>query len=80
MCSGACVLAIEERFRGKGYADFKRELADVIVEGLRPIRERYHQLREDPGYLEGVLHEGAERARPMANAKLALVKERVGLG
>ncbi|NPV07027.1 MAG: tryptophan--tRNA ligase [Anaerolineae bacterium] len=71
---------IETHFRGKGYADLKRELADLVIESLRPIQERYRQLRSDPQTIEDILRRGAERAAPVADAKVAQVKERIGLG
>lgn len=71
---------IESHFRGKGYADLKRELADLVIESLRPIQERYRELRSDPRTIEDILRRGAERAAPIADAKVAQVKERMGLG
>ena len=71
---------IEARFAGKGYADFKRELTDVIVEGLRPLQTCYAEITSEPGYLESILREGAERATPIANRTLSDVRARLGLG
>jgi tryptophanyl-tRNA synthetase len=70
---------IESHFQGKGYADLKRELVDLVVETLRPIQERYRELRADEAYLEQVLRRGAETAAPIAEAKLKQAKERMGL-
>ncbi len=70
--------AIEAHFAGQGYAALKREVAEAVVEGLRPIRERYEQLIVDPAELERLLADGAERARAVAEAKLAQVKRAVG--
>lgn len=71
---------IEARFAGKGYADFKKVLADVVVEGLSPLQARYRELTADPTYIDAVLTDGASRVRPQAEKTLALVKERLGLG
>lgn len=71
---------IEARFEGKGYADFKRELAEVVIEGLRPLQSRYRELTTDPTYLDSLLREGASRVRPIAEKTLTAVKNRVGLG
>lgn len=71
---------IEARFEGKGYADLKRELAEVIIEELRPLQSRYQKLMADPNYIDSLLAEGASKARPMAENTLNLVKDRVGLG
>jgi len=71
---------IEARFAGKGYGDLKKALAEVIIEALRPLQERYQALTKDAGYIDGVLKEGADRARPLAERMLAEVKQKVGLG
>ncbi len=71
---------IEARFEGKGYADLKRELAEVVVEGLSPVQTRYRELTTDPSHLERLLAEGADKVRPSAEKTLALVMDRVGLG
>jgi len=72
--------AIEARFEGKGYADFKRELAEVIIEGLRPIRSRYEDLTADETHIDALLEKGANKIRPIAQRVLSSVKESVGLG
>jgi tryptophanyl-tRNA synthetase len=71
---------IEAKFAGKGYGDFKKALAEVIIEGLRPLQERYQKIMSDPGHLDAVLAEGAAKARPMAQKTLAKVHKVVGLG
>ena len=71
---------IEARFEGKGYADLKRELAEVVVDGLSPMQTRYRDLTADPSHIERLLAEGAGKVRPIAEKTLALVKDRVGLG
>ncbi len=71
---------IEAAFAGKGYGDFKKALAEVVIEGLRPLQERYQALTADPGYIPSVLKAGAEKARPLARKTLADVQKKVGLG
>ena len=71
---------IEARFEGKGYGDLKKALAEVIIEGLRSLQERYQSLAKETGHIDGVLKEGAGKARPLAEKMLAEVKEKVGLG
>lgn len=71
---------IEARFEGKGYADLKRELAEVVVAGLGPLQARYRELTADPAYLDRRLAESADRIRPIAESVLNRVKEKVGLG
>ncbi len=71
---------IEAKFEGKGYSDFKKTLAEVVIEGLRPLQERYKELTADPTRIDSILADGAARARPTAEKVLAEVKKRVGLG
>jgi tryptophanyl-tRNA synthetase len=71
---------IEAHFEGKGYAALKKELAEVVVEGLAPLQSRYRELTADPAHLERLLKDGADRVRPMAERTLARVRERIGLG
>jgi tryptophanyl-tRNA synthetase len=71
---------VEAHFAGKGYKDLKQELADVIIESLRPIQTRYQELAADTASIEKLLASGASRIRPVAEKTLALVKEKVGLG
>jgi tryptophanyl-tRNA synthetase len=70
--------AIEAHFAGKGYGDLKKEVAEVVVEALRPIRERYHELMADPTELDRILAIGAERAGAVAEPKIEEVKRKVG--
>ncbi len=78
--SGMDQTAIEARFAGKGYADFKKELAEVIVEHLKPLQSRYLEIAAEPGYIDHLLEEGSAKARPIAERTLRLVKDRIGLG
>ncbi len=71
---------VEARFEGKGYADLKRELAEVIIDGLSPLQSRYRELMAEPTYLNSLLTEGASRIRPLAEKTLNSVKDRVGIG
>ena len=77
---GATIPELEERFAGSGYGDFKSALAEVVVEGLRPARERYLELMGDPGELNRLLQQGAAKAAGEAEATMVKVWERVGLG
>ncbi len=71
---------IEARYAGQGYGTFKKDLAEVIVEGLRPLQAEYTRITADPQYIETVLRDGADRARPIAHATLAAAKTAMGLG
>jgi tryptophanyl-tRNA synthetase len=77
--TGKTVPAVEEMYRGKGYGDFKRDLAEVLAEALSPIRERALDLLDDPRELDGILEAGAERARLVASSTLHDAQARMGL-
>jgi len=71
---------LERRYAGKGYSEFKRDLAEVVIAGLQPIQQRLDELAADPGIVIRTLREGAARARELAVAKMAVVRDRCGLG
>jgi len=64
----------------RGYGELKGAVAEAVVEALAPLRDRYRELRGDPEALEATLAAGAERARALAGATLADVRERMGVG
>jgi tryptophanyl-tRNA synthetase len=70
------ITEITEKYKGKGYADFKNDLADVVVNFLKPFQERYEALTDEK-VLE-ILRAGAEKVRPLAKRKLDEVKKKVG--
>ena len=76
--TGCSMEKIEERFDGKGYGVFKAEVADAVVEALRPIQERYRELMENKDYLEQVYRKGAEAASRPAAKTLSKVYRKVG--
>jgi tryptophanyl-tRNA synthetase len=64
-------------FAGKGYGQFKGELAEVVVEFLRPFQERVN--RYDDQELAAILKIGAEKARDLASGTLQTVYGRMGI-
>ncbi|MFK4566076.1 tryptophan--tRNA ligase [Enterococcus sp. UD-01] len=66
-------------YEGKGYGDFKGDLAEAVVALLAPIQERYNQLLNSDE-LDDILDNGAEQARLVANKTLQRMKNAVGLG
>jgi len=61
------------------YGELKAAVADSVVATLRPIQARYADLRADLGTVDEILREGAQRARPQAQAVVGLVRDRLGL-
>jgi tryptophanyl-tRNA synthetase len=72
--------AIENRFNGSGYGDFKTAVAEAVTEYLRPTREAYETIRGDEGELERVLARGADKARALCSPVLADVRQAMGVG
>jgi len=76
--SGESVPGLEERYAGAGYGTFKKDLADVVVDALAPVRERTEKMLADEAGLDRLLAAGAARARTIASQTMAAVRERVG--
>jgi tryptophanyl-tRNA synthetase len=72
--------AVEAEFAEAGYGDFKKAVAESVVEYLAPVREAYPGIREDEAELERILAAGAERAREMASTTLRDVRAAMGVG
>lgn len=75
--SGKTVEEIEAMYEGKGYGDFKGDLAQVVVEAIRPIQDKYNELINSPE-LDEILDKGAERNR-VAFKQLRKVENAMGL-
>jgi len=78
--AGTTIPEVEEMYRSRGYGDFKRDLAEVLVEALSPIRERALELLEgDPRELDEILEAGADKARKVASSTLHDAWTKLGL-
>lgn len=77
--SGETISDIEAKYEGKGYGDFKKDLVDITVNALAPIKERYEQIRYSDELIE-ILKDGAERANAIADKTMRRVKDNFGLG
>ncbi len=76
--SGKSIAELEQHFAGKMYGHVKVELAEYMVERLRPFREKHTQLMKDRSYLDSVMRSNALKAREHAAQTLARVYEKVG--
>ena len=76
--SGESIEEIEKKYEGQGYGKFKTDLAEVIVEGLKPVREKFTDLMKNKDYLEKIYTEGAKQAEYVANKTLRKVYKKVG--
>jgi tryptophanyl-tRNA synthetase len=70
--------AIESRYEGSGYGQFKTDVGEAAVEALAPVQERYSRLRADPVELQRLLARGAEKARKTSEPTLEQMFDRMG--
>ncbi|MBI2063086.1 MAG: tryptophan--tRNA ligase [Candidatus Yanofskybacteria bacterium] len=70
---------IEKKYGDKTYAEFKNDLAEVVVNFLKPFQQKRKELENNSAYVERILQESEERAKIIASSTLAEVKERMGL-
>jgi len=78
VASGRSITDLEKAYEGKGYGDFKKDLADALVAYLEPIQASYRRYEDDPAEVDRILETGAEKAQAVAAKTLATVYERVG--
>jgi tryptophanyl-tRNA synthetase len=76
--TGRQIAELEAAYEGKGYGDFKTDLAQAVVEFVGPIQDRFRRYYDDTEALDAVLADGATRARSVAEQTMELVRERVG--
>jgi len=76
--TGTAIDTLVEKYAGKGYGDFKKDLAEVVVEFVTPFRTRTLELLDDQAYLHQVLADGASKARAVASRTLGDVYDHVG--
>lgn len=71
------IAEIEQRYEGQMYGPFKKDLAEVVVSVLEPLQQRYHEIRSS-GEILSILHEGAEKARAVAEKNMKEIYNRMG--
>jgi len=77
--TGRDVTSIEDEYAGRGYGDFKKGLAEVVVNEFEPVRTRALELLDDPAELDRVLAVNAGKAASVAEKTLTDVYDRIGL-
>ena len=77
--SGTSIADLEKKYEGKGYGDFKKDLVEVTVKALTPIRERFEEIRNSEELIR-ILREGAGKADAIAKKTIERVKGNFGLG
>ena len=70
---------IEKKYEGKGYGDFKKDLVEILVNGLAPIKQRFEEIRYSDELIE-ILKDGANRANAIAEKVVERTKKNMGVG
>lgn len=78
-CTGQALVEVEKHFDGKGYGDLKSEVAEVVINTLAPIQEKYEHLIQSTE-LDDILTAGAHKANETANKTLVNAKKKMGIG
>lgn len=77
--SGLNIQEVEEKFKDSNYGEFKKEVANLVVEKVSTIQEKYNELLKSDK-LEEILNDGIEAVRPMSKKKYEIMKQKLGLG
>ena len=70
---------IEKKYEGKGYGDFKKDLVEILVNGLAPIKQKFEEIRYSDELIE-ILKDGANRANAIAEKVVERTKKNMGVG
>jgi len=73
------IAELERKYKNKGYAEFKKDLAEVIIKGLKPFQEKRKKLEKNPQLVKKILAEGAKKAQKIAVQTMKEVKKKMGL-
>ncbi len=79
LLTGKPTQEIEKEFKGKGYGDFKKALAKVVIDYLEPFRRKQKELQTRDVYVKDILAKGASRAKTIAETTMKEVREKMGL-
>ncbi len=79
LISQKSIKELEKVYSGKGYVEFKNDLAEIVIEYLAPFQKKFKELKKDQNYVKKVLEDGAEKARAIASEKISEVKQKIGL-
>ena len=77
--TGKSIAEAEAEFAGKGYGDFKLAVGEAVADHLKPIRDRFAELRSDKAQLESFYHAGADKALYVSQKTLSKVYKKIGL-
>lgn len=79
-CSGKSIEEIVKEYEGSGYGDFKKAVAESVVQTLLPIQTKYHEFLNNKELLDKILDDGAQKASYFARKTLTKMKKKMGIG
>ena len=77
--SGKTIAELENRYKNKGYAEFKKDLAEVIIKELADFQKKRKELEKNPEQVEKILADGAKKAQKNAEQNMKEIKTKMGL-
>jgi len=77
--SGKTIKELENKFKNKGYAEFKKSLAELLINSLEPFRKKRKELLSREVYVNEILEQGRKRALIIAESTMSDVKKKMGL-
>ncbi len=77
--SGKSIKEIEKKFRSRGYAEFKKSLAELLINSLEPFRRKRKELLQREVYVKEILEQGRKRAQIIAQSTIQEVRKKMGL-
>jgi len=69
---------IEKIYKDKGYAEFKKDLAEIIINKLAPLQKRFKEIENNPSLIKSILESGAKEAKKNASQTMEAVKRKIG--
>jgi len=77
--SGKNIKELERKFKGKGYAEFKKSLAELLINSLEPFRRKRKELLSREVYVKEILEQGRKRAEIIAQSTMSEIRKKMGL-
>lgn len=77
--SGKSIKDLEKTYKGRKYAEFKNDLADIIIDFFSSFQKEFKKLKSNPNFVREILKTGAEKARIIAHSTMEEIKEKTGL-
>ena len=77
--SGETLKELEKKFKGEGYSEFKKQLAELLIEKLEPFSRKKKELVQREVYVKEILERGRKRAQTLAESTMQTVRQKIGL-